>query len=283
MATCGDALVWVGNEDCDDGNNGEDHDDCLDGCVAASCGDGLIWAGNETCDDGNDDPDDGCDAACLTELYSLCIDEGPNTCNPIRILYAVADDDSQAFRDSVAMLTGGPVDYLDAASSTPTLMQLQDNYDCVFTHSSTRYSEGISMGTVLRDFVDAGGSVVLGIKTDHNPNIGLNGTPIMDVGYSPVATAGSTTDGQQDYSGDGLTVLHTNVDAYGIGEIDTGVVLQGDGLQDGSYGSGAISVAYRPDFKVVYLNGTGSPTFGPSGQWDVLLANACGAGYVLPP
>jgi cysteine-rich repeat protein len=282
-ATCGDGLVWVGNETCDDGNDGDDHDECLDGCVAASCGDGFIWAGNENCDDGNADPDDGCDTACLTELYFVCVDEGPNTCDPIRILYAVADSDDQAFRDSVALITEGPVDYFDTSSDTPTLMQLQGNYDCVFTHSSTRFSNAMSMGTVLRDYADVGGSVVLGVKTDHNPNIGLNGTPIMAIGYSPISTAGSTTDGQQDYSGDGVSVLHTDVEAYGIGETDNAVVLQGDGLQDGSYGNGAISTAYRPDFKIVYLNGTGSSTFSPSGDWDRLVANACGAGYVLPP
>jgi cysteine-rich repeat protein len=282
-ATCGDGFVWAANEICDDGNNGDDHDDCLDGCNPASCGDGFVWAGHETCDDGNNVPGDGCDAACLTELYFLCIDEGPGTCSPIRILYAVADADDQPFRDSVAMLTDGPVDYFNARAGTPTLMQLQDGYDCVFTYSDFRFNSGMAMGTVLRDYVDAGGNVVLGIKTGHNPLPGLNGTPIMGIGYSPIATAGSIAVGQQDYSGDGMTVLHTNVAAYGIGEIDEGVVLQGDGLQDGSYGSGAISAAYRPDFKVVYLNGTGAAGLGPSGDWDVLLANACGAGYVLPP
>jgi cysteine-rich repeat protein len=271
--------VWVGNEHCDDGNDGDDHDECLDGCVAASCGDGFVWADNESCDDGNDDPDDGCDAACMTELYFICIDEGPFSCNPVRILFAPADVDSPAFRDSIAMLTSGPVDYFNADDGTPTLMQLQDSYDCVFTHPGLRYDSAVSMGTVLRDYVDAGGSVVLGIKTGFEPNGGLSGTPIMAIGYSPVSTAGTTTDGQQDYSGDGLTVLHTNVAAYAIAETDTDVVLQGEGLQDGSYGNGAISAAYRPDFKVVYLNGTGSSGFNPSGDWNVLVANACWAGY----
>jgi cysteine-rich repeat protein len=236
----------------------------------------------EKCDDGNVDADDGCSPTCQPELYFVCEDQGPGSCSPIRILYAIANFDSEEFRNSVAMLTGGPVDYFDAGVGTPSLMALQDGYDCVFTHPSFRYHDSMNMGTVLRDYVDGGGSVVLGIGTDFAPPIGLDGTPIMDVDYSPVATAGAYLDGQQDYSGDGSSILHTNVDAYGIGRVDTGVVVQGAGIADGTYGDGTISTAYRPDFKVVYLDGTGDPPFGPTGDWNVLIANACGAAYISP-
>ena len=124
---------------------------------------------------------------------------------------------------------------------------------------------------------------MLGIGTDFAPPIGLDGTPIMGIDYSPVATAGLYLDGHQDYDGDGVTVLHTDVDDYGIGMIDTGVMLQGAGIEDGTYGDGTIATAYRPDFKVVYLGGTGDPAFSPTGDWATLIANACGAGYLQEP
>jgi hypothetical protein len=41
-----------------------------------------------------------------------------------------------------------------------------------------------------------------------------------------------------------------------------------------------IAVAYRPDFKVVYVNGTGNASFGPMGDWPRLVANACAVGFL---
>ncbi|SFF32507.1 Myxococcus cysteine-rich repeat-containing protein [Nannocystis exedens] len=94
MATCGDGIVWVGEEQCDDGpDNGpgkacnemcqpgscgdgelgpgetcdDGNDDNTDECAAcqqATCGDGFTWAGEETCDDGNDVDTDDCTNAC---------------------------------------------------------------------------------------------------------------------------------------------------------------------------------------------------------------------------
>jgi cysteine-rich repeat protein len=63
---CGDGVVDPG-EACDDGNNGQQTDDCLDGCIAASCGDGFVRKGVEVCDDGNDVDGDGCNAACVPD------------------------------------------------------------------------------------------------------------------------------------------------------------------------------------------------------------------------
>jgi cysteine-rich repeat protein len=256
-------------------------DDCLDTCFAASCGDGFIRANSEFCDDGDADPGDGCDSVCEVELYYRCVGEGPSSCNPIRILFAPADPDSQAFRVSIAMVTGSTVEYFDSRNGSPTLVDLQANYDCVFTHPNFAYHSSMTMGTVLRGFVDGGGNVVLGIATHVNPPHGLATTPITAIGYSPV-TGGTVVAGPHTYSGDGATVLHTNVNAYGINLVDTNVLLQGAGLADGTYGNGAIATAYRPDFKVVYVNGTGDPPFGPTGTWGRLIANACAAGFIQP-
>jgi cysteine-rich repeat protein len=275
----GDPDSGDGDGDGDGDPDGGDGDGDGDGDPSEVCGDGLLGE-NEACDDANHDPGDGCDANCEIELYFICKDVGPGSCSPIRILYAVSDNDSEAFRASVAQVTGGPVDYFDTRAGTPSLMQMQADYDCVFSHPSVRYHDTMAMGTVLRDYVDAGGTVVLGIASDFPPPLGLDGTPIMEVGYSPVATAGMFLEDPQQYAGDGVTVLHTDVEAYGIDRIDTGVVLQGAGMADGTYGNGTIATAYRPDFKVVYLDGTGAPSFGATGNWDVLLANACSAGYL---
>ncbi len=63
-ASCGDGYVHTGVEPCDDGNDGDQTDECLDGCVAASCGDGFLWAGVESCDDGDFDNSDDCPLSC---------------------------------------------------------------------------------------------------------------------------------------------------------------------------------------------------------------------------
>jgi cysteine-rich repeat protein len=62
-ADCGDAVIWQGQEECDDGN-GVQTDNCLDTCLDATCGDSYVWNGQEECDDGNDDNDDACLQAC---------------------------------------------------------------------------------------------------------------------------------------------------------------------------------------------------------------------------
>ena len=70
------------------------------------------------------------------------------------------------------------------------------------------------------------------------------------------------------------------INAYGVTIWETGVTLQGQGIQDASYTNGQIAVAYRPDYKVVYLNGTGHAPFNSNGDWALLLANACAAGFL---
>jgi len=65
--SCGDGAQDPG-EACDDGNEVEE-DGCPSGAKgackgAASCGDGIVWAGEEACDDGNMDGGDGCEADC---------------------------------------------------------------------------------------------------------------------------------------------------------------------------------------------------------------------------
>ncbi|WAS99325.1 DUF4215 domain-containing protein [Nannocystis punicea] len=62
LATCGDGIVWPGEEECDDGDNNGPGQPCSADCELSECGDGQVGPG-ETCDDGNDDDTDDC-AAC---------------------------------------------------------------------------------------------------------------------------------------------------------------------------------------------------------------------------
>ena len=48
---CGDSVV-NGDEECDDGND-VDSDACRTNCQIAACGDGVVQVGIEDCDDGN--------------------------------------------------------------------------------------------------------------------------------------------------------------------------------------------------------------------------------------
>lgn len=290
-STCGDGIATP-DEGCDDGNTSEG-----DGCTACAvdpgfecmgtmpsvctgaCGDGVVQAA-EGCDDGGVANGDGCAADCSVELFYRCNGAGAGSCAPIRIGYIPADSDDAAFRMAIAAITGGLVTYTDASSTSPTLMQLQASYDCVFTHANYSYLDSPGFGNALAGFVDGGGTVVLGIAADYTPPTGLSTSMIMTDAYSPVSTASNVAVDNTSYAGDGTTPIHDGVVSYTAPIYDTAVVLQGAGMQDATYVNGTIAVAYRPDFKVVYLNGTGNVSFGPTGDWPRLLANACAVGFV---
>jgi cysteine-rich repeat protein len=66
--SCGDTKLEEG-EQCDDG------DDATDGacpkCKLAACGDGLVRLGHEECDDGNNVAGDGCSPTCTWEAIAI--------------------------------------------------------------------------------------------------------------------------------------------------------------------------------------------------------------------
>lgn len=67
-AFCGDGVLTVPDEQCDDGNN-IDGDGCSAICtIEPMCGDGVVNPG-EACDDGNNMNGDGCSASCTIEAY----------------------------------------------------------------------------------------------------------------------------------------------------------------------------------------------------------------------
>jgi hypothetical protein len=191
-----------------------------------------------------------------------------------RMLYAPSEADDPAYRAAIAALTGGTVDYFDARAGTPDAALLS-GYDCVYTWANYPYADRDLFGDRLADYVDAGGKAVLGVFCTFTLGNSLGGR-IMTPGYSPVTSpAGNNHFAASPYAGDGTTCLHRRVFAYDQFYRDV-LVLQGGGLRDGSYVDGEIALAYRPDRRVVYLNGEGNARLGGgTGDWPQLVANAC--------
>lgn len=72
---CGDGIVDE-DEECDEGEDNGDGNDCLSNCLLASCGDGFLHH-DEVCDDGNGVNDDGCTNLCaLPECGDGIVQEG---------------------------------------------------------------------------------------------------------------------------------------------------------------------------------------------------------------
>src|SRR5262249_55880751 len=78
------------------------------------------------------------------------------------MLYAPSEGDDPAFRAAISALIGGPVDYFDARSGTPTVSQLSA-YDCVHTWANSSYANSTTFGNNLAAYVDAGGRAILGV------------------------------------------------------------------------------------------------------------------------
>lgn len=192
------------------------------------------------------------------------------------ILYAPSEADDPALRTAIAAITGGTVDYYDAISGTPDVALLQ-SYDCVYTWANSSYADNVTFGNNLADAVDAGTVVILGAFCTYTTGNYLSGE-IMTAAYSPVWSPNGTNHFvTSNYAGDGTTPIHNGVTTYECVYRDI-LTLQGAGLQDGSYQDGEIAHAYRPDFKVIYSNGSGATQLGCTGQCAQLVANACQVG-----
>ena len=182
------------------------------------------------------------------------------------ILYAPAAADNQSFREEVSALSAGiGVDYFDARIGTPGA-DLLATYSVVFTWVEFPYDDAGAFGDNLAEYVDAGGTVILGQWCCPTALNYLSGR-IMEVGYCPV-TAGSYGSGI--YVGDGTSCIHADVTTY-VASYRDNCTLQGDGVQDGSYHDGYLSHAYRPDQRVFYS--AGSAIDYASGDWAQLIAN----------
>jgi hypothetical protein len=187
----------------------------------------------------------------------------------INILYLKSEPvDNPDFREAISDITGGETDYFDGiraengAISSPTL-EILSSYGCVMIHTRGSWEERDLLGDRLATYVDNGGTVVFGDGfywgLGFTSIVGVGGA-IMDVGYSPIGIVGGADELGEGhvYMGDGTTLLYENVTTFQstVNNLDKDVTLQGDGIQDGSYSpDGTLAAAYRPDFRVVYLNG----------------------------
>ena len=201
--------------------------------------------------------------------------------SPPAILYAPSANDDPAYRAAISAITGGPVDYFDTRSATPTALQLA-SYACVYTWASSAYQDRVLFGDRLADFADAGGKVILGVFCTYTHGNSLGGR-IMTNGYNPVQSLnGNNHISLSIYAGDGTKSMHAGVLAYACSFRDS-LVVQGSGIVNGHYVDGEIAQAYRPDGRVIYSNGGGAATIsGASGDWPKIIANAAMAHPASP-
>ncbi len=194
-----------------------------------------------------------------------------------RILYAPSDSDDPSYRAAISTAcNGATVDYFDARAATPSPALLR-TYDCVYTWANYAYADNVLFGDRLADYVDDGGKVVLGVFCTFTLGNYLDGR-IMTPGYCPVdSPSGDNHYSSAAYIGDGTTCIHNGVTAYDCAARDY-LILQGAGMQDGTYDDGEIAHAYRPDFRVIYSNGGGASVIGGGGDWPLLVCNACSCG-----
>ena len=228
--------------------------------------------------------------AVMTNLgQDLPLVASPNQLTPYdgrsagRILYAPSEQDDPSFRAAIAAITGGVVDYYDTRVGTPDVALL-DTYGCVMTWANYAYLDKVGFGNNLGVFVDYGGTVVLGAFVTYCFGNSLGGL-IMTAAYSPVVSPSCNNHfSDSPYRGDGTSCIHVGVTAYGCIYRDY-VALQGGGIQDGSYADGEIAAAYRPDYKVIFANGSGGFPVSCSGQDAMRVANAakCDEGIIPPP
>lgn len=118
VARCGDSISGnTPGEECDDGKDGDNTDECTESCLDAKCGDGFTQllgkdgvSGNsddEECDDGNLVSGDGCS--------NICEDEGP-TILSCRDYEKVENNPGEACNENPANIeiyTGNWEDYQD--------------------------------------------------------------------------------------------------------------------------------------------------------------------------
>jgi hypothetical protein len=192
------------------------------------------------------------------------------------ILYAPSEADDPVLRSAIAAITGGTVDYFDASTGTPDAQTLQ-GYDCVYTWANYPFADPTGYGNNLAAAVDGGTVVILGAFCTYTSGNSLGGA-IMTAPYSPVySPSGSNHFLTSNYAGDGTTPIYNGVTTFECMFRDI-LAVQGSGVADGHYQDGEIAHAYRPDFKVIYSNGSGATQLGCTGQWAQLIANACQVG-----
>lgn len=124
-ARCGDGIVDVATETCDDGNT-TSGDGCSSTCqteIVNKCGNGALDTG-ETCDDGNQAGSDGCSAQCTVETGYMCTGS-PSVCT---VMSAADGTCANPFPMTFAMT--GPLYSATGAGDTTTATNQVDVAAC---------------------------------------------------------------------------------------------------------------------------------------------------------
>jgi hypothetical protein len=191
------------------------------------------------------------------------------------MLYAPSEADDPTFRANIAAAMGGTVDYFDASGATPTVDMLMD-YDCVMVWANFAFADPEGYGDNLAEFVDLGGTVIMGAFTVYTSGNSLGGA-VVTPAYCPVV-GGSNNFFFDTYAGDGTSCITDNAAGAGATYRDI-LSTQGAGVVNGTFNDGEVFVAYNePDFTplVIYVNGSGgSPIDGNNAGMVAAVADAC--------
>ena len=187
-----------------------------------------------------------------------------------RILYAPAEADTPTFRTELAAACGGAtVDYFDTRADTPSAALLS-TYSCIFTWVNGPYANNVQFGENLADYVDTGGTVILGQWCYPSGQSNSLAGRIITPAYCPVTVTTGYSSGS--YAGDGTDCVHDSVSAYTTSFLDVATLLPGN-LSDGTFApDGSISVAWRADGQVYYSAGNTGLYYG-GGDWAQLVCN----------
>ena len=188
--------------------------------------------------------------------------------------YCPSEADDPIFRADLGTASGGTWDYIDTRAVTPSVSQLSA-YACVMTWANFAYLDNVAFGNNLADYVDGGGSVVLGAFTAYTSGNFLSGRIMTDAAYAPV-TGGFNKFSLVSWSGDAAgECVHTGVSTYGATYRDILTLRAGADLT-GTFSDGNIAQARNAANNVGYANGAGGfPLDGDGPQWAQVVANHC--------
>jgi hypothetical protein len=192
-------------------------------------------------------------------------------------LYAPSEADDPTFRAQLATASGGTWSYMDTRVVTPTVSQLSA-YDCVMVWANYAFLDNVAYGNNLADYVDGGGSVVLGAFCAYTLGNYLSGRIMTDAAYCPV-TGGFNKFAFNSWSGDYASeCVHAGVTTppgYGATYRDILTLRSGASLM-GTFFDGNIAQARAAANSVGYANGAGGfPIDGSGPVWAQVVANHC--------
>jgi len=193
----------------------------------------------------------------------------------VRVLYAPSEADDPAYRSLIvaALPAGSVVDYYDARNGTPDASLLA-TYNAVHVWANYAFLSPEQFGDRLADYVDQGGTVVLGAFCTYCMGNDLRGR-IMTPEYCPVSSPTCSNHFATDsWSGDDAS----QCDYYGV----TGwsamyrdyLTLQSGGFRWGTFRDGEIADAVTWTQSVHYVNGSGGSPILVDNAIAAVVANA---------